>query len=89
LKPIPHPKPFQSALWEHLDLIRKRRLARKSWPDIVEELGTLGVRIDRSTLRRFFNRARTRGDLPFGWEKAPGKKEAKEHKGRSVKTGRY
>jgi hypothetical protein len=66
LKPIPHPPPFQSALWPHLDLIRKLRLSRKSWPAIADELAALGVRIDRSALRKFFKRAQ-KGKPPLGF----------------------
>jgi hypothetical protein len=68
LKPPPHPAPFQSALWEHVDLIRKLRLARKTWPKIAAELGRMGVRINRSTVRRFFKRLQGRKEMPLGLE---------------------
>jgi hypothetical protein len=67
MKPIPHPKPFQSALWPHLPLIRKLRLARKTWPEVAEELDKLGVSINRSTVRRFFERFQKRKELPSGF----------------------
>jgi hypothetical protein len=66
LKPIPHPPPFQSAPWPHLELIRKLRLSRESWPAIADELAALGVRIDRSALRKFFKRAQ-KGKPPLGF----------------------
>ena len=68
MKPPPHPAPFQSALWEHVDLIRKLRLARKTWPQIAAELGRMGVRINRSSVRRFFKRLQDRKEMPLGLE---------------------
>jgi hypothetical protein len=65
---IPHPAPFQSELWDHVELIRKLRLARKTWPDIAIELGRLGLRIDRSSVRRFFKRLQERKQMPLGLE---------------------
>ena len=66
MKPPPHPAPFQSALWEHVELIRKRRLARKTWPAIAAELERIGVRINRSSVRRFFKRLQDRKEMPLG-----------------------
>jgi hypothetical protein len=66
LKPIPHPKPFQSQLWPHLDLIRKLRLSRRSWPEIAAELSTVGIRMNPWAIRRFFKRAQGR-KLPLGF----------------------
>jgi len=68
LSPIPHPAPFQSQLWEHVELIRKLRLARKTWPQIAAELGRMGVRINRSSVRRFFKRLQDRKEMPLGLE---------------------
>jgi hypothetical protein len=48
-------------------MIRKMRLARRSWPEIARELGRLGVTIDRSAVRKFFKRAQG-GKLPLGFE---------------------
>ena len=67
---IRHPKPWQSELWPHLDLIRKRRLARASWPDIAVELKNLGVSVHPDTVGRFFRRAQS-GKLPLGLEPEP------------------
>jgi len=79
MKPIPHPRPFQSALWPHLPLIRKLRLARKTWPEVSEELSKLGVSINRSTVRRFFERVRKRRELPSGFsEDVEAKSAARE-----------
>ena len=68
MKPIPHPAPFQSRLWEHAELIRKLRLARKTWPEIAAELGRMGLRINRSSVRRFFKRLQDRKQMPIGLE---------------------
>ena len=68
MSPIPHPAPFQSQLWEHVELIRKLRLARKTWPQIAAELGRMGVRINRSSVRRFFKRLQDRKEMPLGLE---------------------
>ena len=67
---IRHPKPWQSELWPHLDLIRKRRLARASWPDIAVELKNLGESDHPDTVGRFFRRAQS-GKLPLGFEPEP------------------
>jgi len=66
LRGIPHPRPFQSTLWPHLDLIRKLRLGRKTWPEIGAELEKLGVLVHPDTVGHFFRRAqKTR--LPRGF----------------------
>jgi len=67
MEPIPHPKPFQSALWPHLPLIRKLRLARKTWPEVAAELAGLGVHMNPWAIGRFFKRAQ-KGKLPAGFE---------------------
>jgi hypothetical protein len=63
---IPHPKPYQSALWPYLPLIRKRRLARRSWPEIAAELKTFGVSVHPDTINRFFARVQ-KGKVPRGF----------------------
>jgi hypothetical protein len=73
LKPTPHPKPWQSQLWPHVDLIRRRRLARVTWAAIAEELRGLGLAISPQAIGRFFKRSRA-SKLPLGLEQsgAPG-----------------
>ena len=66
MKDLPHPKPFHSALWPHLDEIRKMRLARRSWPEIADKLRESGVRIDRSSVQKFFKRAQ-KSKVPLGF----------------------
>ena len=66
MKGIPHPKPFQSALWPHLGLIRKLRLGRKTWPEIGAELEKLGVKVHPDTVGHFFRRAQ-KARLPVGF----------------------
>jgi hypothetical protein len=84
LKPIPHPKPFQSQLWPHLDLIRKLRLSRKTWPEIAAELSTVGIRMNPWAIRRFFKHAQGR-KLPLGFglvaTRAPVQKSEAEERG--------
>lgn len=72
--PTEHPLPFQSVLWEHLELIRLRRRQRHPWRVIVEELRNLhGISTTESTVMRFFKRAWSRlregnKGLPLGFE---------------------
>ena len=84
MKPIPHPKPFQSQLWPHLDLIRKLRLSRRSWPEIAAELSTVGIRMNPWAIRRFFKHAQGR-KLPLGFglvaTRAPVQKSEAEERG--------
>ena len=69
--------PFQSVLWPHVDLIRKMRLTRKTWPQIAEELARLGVRQDPWAVRRFFKRCQEgKGKQPLGFA---GRAGASEH----------
>jgi YVTN family beta-propeller protein len=69
LKTTPHPKPWQSQLWAHVDLIRRRRLARVTWAAIAEELRGFGVAMRPQAIGRFFKRSRT-SKRPLGWEQA-------------------
>jgi hypothetical protein len=77
LKDIPHPKPWQSELWQHLALIRKRRLARASWPEIAAELQGLGVSVHPDTVGHFFRRAQ-KTKLPRGFSEGVEAKAARE-----------
>lgn len=73
--PTQHPKPFQSVLWPHLELIRNRRRQRQPWRVIVEELHNQhGVQATLPTLMRFFQRVsqrtqdgKTSPTLPLGF----------------------
>ena len=72
--PTEHPRPFQSILWQHLELIRLRRRQRHPWRVIVEELQNQhGITTTQSTVMRFFKRARARlqegsKGLPLGFD---------------------
>jgi len=59
--------PFQSALWPHIDMIRKLRLARKTWATIADELQKMGVSTSPQAIGQFFRRAKS-GKRPCGWE---------------------
>lgn len=59
--PKDHPKPFQSVLWSHLDLIRSRRRRRQPWRVIVAELETeYKIKTTAPTLMRFVKRVSDR-----------------------------
>jgi len=77
LRGIPHPRPFQSALWPHLDLIRKLRLGRKTWPEIGAELEKLGVSVHPDTVGHFFRRAQ-KAKLPLGFQEGMEARAARE-----------
>ena len=77
MKYIPHPRPFQSALWPHLDLIRKLRLGRKTWPEVGAELEKLGVSVHPDTIGHFFRRAQ-KAKLPLGFSEGAEAKAARE-----------
>jgi hypothetical protein len=59
--------PFQSALWPHIDMIRKLRLARRTWASIADELQKMGVSTSPQAIGQFFRRAKS-GKRPCGWE---------------------
>ncbi|MBV8176368.1 MAG: hypothetical protein JO151_17645 [Verrucomicrobia bacterium] len=69
MNPTPHPKPWQSQLWPHVELIRRRRLARVTWAAIAEELRGFGVAMSPQAIGRFFKRSRA-SKLPLGLEQA-------------------
>ena len=67
-----HPAPFESALWPHVELIKKLRLGRKTWVSIAAILQKQhGVSVKPVTiynfLKRYAKRARA-GTLPLGFE---------------------
>jgi hypothetical protein len=67
-----HPAPFASALWAHVETIKRMRLARKSWVAIARHLETdHGIKVSPPTLynfmRRYARRARA-GTIPLGFE---------------------
>jgi hypothetical protein len=56
--PTEHPKPYQSALWSHFDLIQKLRRRRESWQKIADHLNQAHrLRVSHKTVQRFFKRA--------------------------------
>jgi IS5 family transposase len=58
--PAVHPKPFQSALWNHLEEIRQMRRARKMWAEIAAHLKEAhGLEVSYRTIRNFFIRTRS------------------------------
>jgi hypothetical protein len=61
---MPSIGPFQSPLWDHLDQIKKLRMARKTWKAIAEQLP---VRLTPRSVRNFFVRYRN-AKLPAGFE---------------------
>jgi hypothetical protein len=66
--PQQHPRPFQSALWSHLDAIRSLRHKRMSWSEIASYLETNhGLQVTRGTVHNFFKRA-TKRDQPIGFD---------------------
>ena len=72
--PAVHPKPFQSALWNHLEEIRQMRRARKMWIEIAAHLKeAYGVEVSYRTVRNFFIRTRSPNRrIPAGFEESLG-----------------
>jgi hypothetical protein len=72
--PAVHPKPFQSALWTHLEEIRQMRRARKMWAEIAAHLKEAhGLEVSYRTIRNFFIRARSPNRrIPAGFEESLG-----------------
>jgi hypothetical protein len=64
--------PFHSPLWQHWELIRSMRRARKTWKQVAEALEQVhGLKTSHKTIHNFVKRAlriRKEGRLPFGWE---------------------
>ena len=54
----PHPGPWGSVLWDHLEDIRKWRMKRTKWEDVVILLKERGVTITPAAVRNFFVRSR-------------------------------
>ena len=68
--PEKHPVAWQSPLWEHLDLIRSMRRARKGWKVIADHLKAAhGISVNYRTVIRFYARATKpkKGKLPLGF----------------------
>jgi hypothetical protein len=63
-----HPAPFDSALWKHLDDIKRMRLGRKTWVQIAQHLATVGVTVHPVTVFRFIQRVSRRKSLPLGYQ---------------------
>jgi hypothetical protein len=56
--PIKHPKPYQSALWDHFETIQKLRRQRESWQAIANHLNREHrLAVSYKTVQRFFKRA--------------------------------
>src|SRR5258708_18897977 len=56
--PTEHPRPFQSILWQHLELIRLRRRQRHPCRAIGQELqNSHGITTTQSTAMRLFKHA--------------------------------
>src|SRR5258707_15413930 len=73
--PAVHPKPFQSALWNHLEEIRQMRRARKMWIEIAAHLKEAhGLEVSYRTIRNFFIRTRSPNGVSL-----PGLKKALAH----------
>ena len=72
--PAVHPKPFQSALWNHLEEIRQMRRARKMWAEIAAHLKEVhGLEVSYRTIRNFFIRTRSpKRRIPAGFEESLG-----------------
>jgi hypothetical protein len=72
--PAVHPKPFQSALWNHLEEIRQMRRARKMWAEIAAHLKEAhGLEVSYRTIRNFFIRTRSpKRRIPAGFEESLG-----------------
>jgi hypothetical protein len=64
---------YRSPLWNHLDGIRKKRIARATWNEIVDWLNAQhNISIARPTLVLFFKRATSPNRRrPLGFEAAP------------------
>jgi hypothetical protein len=56
--PNAHPKPYESALWQHLDTIRLLRRQRKTWAAIAVHLEQAhGLKTSFQAVQKFFKRA--------------------------------
>jgi hypothetical protein len=59
-----HPRPFESVLWEHLEMIKSLRKKRFTWKQVSDELGGKGVIIHPTSCCLFYNRFLKRDDFP-------------------------
>ena len=65
--PGAHPKPYESALWRHLDTIRLLRRQRKTWAAIAAHLEEAhGLKTSFRAVHKFFKRA-SAGRIPLGF----------------------
>jgi hypothetical protein len=65
--PRAHPKPYESALWQHLDTIRSLRRQRKTWVAIAAHLEQAhGLKTSIRAVHKFFKRA-SGGRIPLGF----------------------
>jgi hypothetical protein len=65
--PGTHPKPYESALWQHLDTIRSLRRQRKTWAAIAAHLEQAhGLKTSIRAVHKFFKRA-SGARIPLGF----------------------
>jgi hypothetical protein len=65
--PGAHPKPYESALWQHLDTIRLLRRQRKTWAAIAAHLQQAhGLKASFQAVQKFFKRA-SGAQIPLGF----------------------
>jgi len=65
--PNAHPKPYESALWQHLDTIRLLRRGRKTWAAIATHLEQAhGLKTSFRAVHKFFKRA-SGARIPLGF----------------------
>src|SRR5258707_12011282 len=65
--PGAHPKPYESALWQHLDTIRLLRRQRKTWAAIAAHLEQAhGLKTSFQAVHKFFKRA-SAARIPLGF----------------------
>ena len=68
--PRAHPKPYESALWQHLDTIRLLRRQRKTWAAIAAHLEQAhGLKTSIRAVHKFFKRA-SGARIPLGFNDA-------------------
>jgi hypothetical protein len=65
--PGTHPKPYESALWQHLDTIRLLRRQRKTWGhDCCASRTSARTKNQFQAVQKFFKRA-SAGRIPLGF----------------------
>ena len=65
--PWAHPRPYESALWQHLDTIRLLRRQRKTWAAIAAHLERAhGLKTSFRAVHKFFKRA-SAARIPLGF----------------------